>query len=170
MSSQEQYIRTEYPVIDSDPHFSRVVRYMRGSDYVAWGALTAGGPAVLLALERIRPGAGPKGINFALGCATALGFMGGFLYSYQKSSLRFWGWDENAREQGMNRTEMQARADKGLPAYGEATMDEAAQAAAARNSKYAALKFSAIPWFNTTNHKFHLSENTTNAAAVQSDK
>ncbi|KAG0351273.1 hypothetical protein BGZ54_003339, partial [Gamsiella multidivaricata] len=51
MSSQEQYIRTEYPVIDSDPHFSRVVRYMRGSDYVAWGALTAGGPAVLLALD-----------------------------------------------------------------------------------------------------------------------
>ncbi|KAF9360286.1 hypothetical protein BGX26_009969 [Mortierella sp. AD094] len=160
MSSAEQYIRTEYPVIDSDPHFSRVVRYMRGSDIAAWGGLTVGGPAVLLALERVRPAAGPKGINFALGVATALGFMGGFLFSYQKSSLRFWGWDENARELAKNREEMNARVAAGLPAYGEPTMDEAAQAAAARNSKYAALKFSAIPWFNTTNHKYHLSDTT----------
>ena len=35
----------------------------------------------------------------------------------------------------MNRKEMDARAAAGLPAYGEPTMDEAAQAAAARNSK-----------------------------------
>ncbi|KAF9908709.1 hypothetical protein BX616_011387, partial [Lobosporangium transversale] len=110
---------------------------------------------------RIRPAAGPKGINVALGLATAMGFMGGFLYSYQKSSLRFWGWDENAREQAMNRTEMEDRAAKGLPAYGEPTMDDVTQAAAARNSKYAALKFSAFPWFNTTNHKYHLSQDTT---------
>ncbi|KAG0285971.1 hypothetical protein BGZ96_009864 [Linnemannia gamsii] len=164
MSSAEQYVRTEHPVIDSDPHFNRVVRYMRGSDYVAWGALTAGAPAALLALERVRPGAGPKGINFALGLATAMGFMGGFLYSYQKSSLRFWGWEENTREQAMNVKEMDARAAAGLPAYGEPTMDETAQAAAARNSKFAALKFAAIPWFNTTNHKYHLSEN------ISSDK
>ena len=52
MSSAEQYVRTEFPVIDSDPHFARVVRYMRGSDYVAWGGLTVGGPAVLLALGK----------------------------------------------------------------------------------------------------------------------
>ncbi|KAF8934247.1 NADH-ubiquinone oxidoreductase complex I, 21 kDa subunit-domain-containing protein [Dissophora ornata] len=168
MSSAEQYVRTEYPVIDSDPHFSRVVRYMRGSDYVAWGTLTASGPGLLLALERIRPAAGPKGINFALGVATAMGFMGGFLYSYQNSSLRFWGWDENSREQAMNKTEMEKRAAAGLPAYGVPTMDEAAQASAARNSKYAAVKFSAIPWFNTTNHKYHLSESTSNDA--NSDK
>ncbi|KAF9920354.1 hypothetical protein FBU30_009840 [Linnemannia zychae] len=160
MSSAEQYIRTEYPVIDSDPHFTRVVRYMRGSDVAAWGALTVGTPAILLGFERVRPAAGPKGINFALGLATAMGFMGGFLYSYQKSSLRFWGWEENAREQAMNRKEMDARAAAGLPAYGEPTMDEDGQATAARNSKYAAIRFSSIPWFNTTNHKYHLSENT----------
>ncbi|KAF9570556.1 hypothetical protein EC968_001675 [Mortierella alpina] len=164
MSSAEQYVRTEFPVIDSDPHFNRVVRYMRGSDYAAWGGLTVGAPAVLLALERVRPAAGPKGINVALGVAAAVGFMGGFLYSYQKSSLRFWGWEENAREQALNRTEMDARAAAGLPAYGEPTMDEANQAASARNSKYAATKFSAIPWFNTTNHKYHLAENTNSAA------
>lgn len=45
----------------------------------------------------------------------------------------------------MNRKEMDARAAAGLPAYGEPTMDEAAQAAAARNSKYAALKFGMYP-------------------------
>ncbi|OAQ30435.1 hypothetical protein K457DRAFT_155004 [Linnemannia elongata AG-77] len=221
MSSAEQYIRTEFPVIDSDPHFNRVISYMRGSDVVAWGGLTAAAPAALLALgnqpsdeynntggiapqvfisersdeakddeegeisrtlyladtsghvnweattnttgiERVRPAAGPKGINFALGLATAMGFMGGFLYSYQKSSLRFWGWEENVREQAMNRKEMDARAAAGLPAYGEPTMDETAQAAAARNSKFAALKFAAIPWFNTTNHKYHLADTTPN--------
>ncbi|KAF9930862.1 hypothetical protein FBU30_011151 [Linnemannia zychae] len=162
MSSAEQYIRTEHPVIDSDPHFTRVIRYMRGSDLVAWGGLTAATPAALLALERIRPAAGPKGINFALGLATAMGFMGGFLYSYQKSSLRFWGWEENAREQAMNRKELDARAAARLPAYGEPTMDEAAQGVAARNSKYAAIKFASIPYFNTTNHKYHLSELTPN--------
>ncbi|KAF8939122.1 NADH-ubiquinone oxidoreductase complex I, 21 kDa subunit-domain-containing protein [Dissophora ornata] len=160
MSSAEQFVRTEYPVIDSDPHFTRVVSYMRGADLAAWGGLTASGPAIMLALERIRPAAGPKGINFALGVATAMGFMGGFLFSYQKSSLRFWGWEENAREQAKNRVEMDARAAAGLPAYGEPTMDEAAQATAARNSKYAAVKFSAIPWFNTTNHKYHVSDTT----------
>ncbi|KAF9437114.1 hypothetical protein BGZ76_001944 [Entomortierella beljakovae] len=162
MSSSEQYIRTEYPLIDSDPHFNRVVRYMRGSDYVAWGGLTAAAPGILLALERIRPAAGPKGINFALGLATSFGFMGGFLYSYQKSSLRFWGWEENAREVALNRTEMDERAAKGLPAYGEPTLDEAAQGVAARGSKYAAIQFAAIPWFNTTNHKYHVSEEAKN--------
>lgn len=119
--------------------------------------------------------------------------------------VRFWGWEENAREQAMNRKEMDARIAAGLPAYGEPSMDEAAQAAAARNSKYAALKFckyqqnqqltfeflggplsvyffcfilqlilthyvcvysrlnvAGIPWFNTTNHKFHLADTTPN--------
>lgn len=55
--------------------------------------------------------------------------------------VRFWGWEENAREQALNKVEMEQRAAAGLPAYGTPTMDEAAQAAAARNSKYAALKF-----------------------------
>ncbi|KAF9173922.1 hypothetical protein BGX21_011266 [Mortierella sp. AD011] len=163
MSSAEQYVRTEYPVIDSDPHFARVVSYMRHTDYVAWGGLTVAAPGILLALERARPSGAPKGINFALGLAASLGFMGGFLFAYQKSSLRFWGWEENAREVALNRVEMQERADEGISPYGEPTMDEAAQAASARNSKYSAIKFSAVPWFNTTNHKYHLSEATKNA-------
>jgi hypothetical protein len=63
MSSAEQYVRTEHPVIDSDPHFTRVVRYMRGSDLVAWGGLTAAGPATLLAFGR-----NPNRLPFLLVC------------------------------------------------------------------------------------------------------
>ena len=59
--------------------------------------------------------------------------------------VRFWGWEENARELAKNRVEMDARAAAGLEPYGKPTMDEAAQGVAARNSKYAALKFCKYP-------------------------
>lgn len=36
-----------YPLIDADPHFGRVVRYMRPSDYGLWAGAAAAGPAVL---------------------------------------------------------------------------------------------------------------------------
>ena len=39
----------EYPVIDTDPTFSRVVRYFRTSDYAAWAGATATMPALLYA-------------------------------------------------------------------------------------------------------------------------
>jgi hypothetical protein len=41
-----------YPVIDTDPHFTRVVRYMRPSDYAAWAAGTAAAPALLLGMGK----------------------------------------------------------------------------------------------------------------------
>lgn len=41
-----------YPVIDTDPHFNRVVRYMRPSDYAAWAAGTAAAPALLLGMGK----------------------------------------------------------------------------------------------------------------------
>jgi hypothetical protein len=34
-----------YPVIDTDPHAFRVVRYFRPRDYATWAAVTAGFPA-----------------------------------------------------------------------------------------------------------------------------
>jgi len=37
----------EYPLIDSDPHFARVVRYFRPSDYATWAVATAAGPTAL---------------------------------------------------------------------------------------------------------------------------
>jgi hypothetical protein len=42
----------EYPVIDTDPHFFRVVRYFRNSDYAAWAAGTAAAPGLLLAMGK----------------------------------------------------------------------------------------------------------------------
>lgn len=41
-----------YPVIDNDPHFFRVVRYMRPTDYAAWAAGTAAAPGLLLAMGK----------------------------------------------------------------------------------------------------------------------
>lgn len=39
---------TPYPLIDSDPHAARVVRYMRPSDYAVWAGGAAAAPALLL--------------------------------------------------------------------------------------------------------------------------
>jgi hypothetical protein len=40
-------IHRDYQLIDSDPHFSRVVRYFRPSDYATWAIATAAGPTAL---------------------------------------------------------------------------------------------------------------------------
>lgn len=42
-----KHTQTPYPLIDSDPHFGRVVRYMRASDYATWAGAAAAGPGVL---------------------------------------------------------------------------------------------------------------------------
>lgn len=36
---------TPYPAIDTDPHFRRVVRNFRPTDYVAWAGATAAFPS-----------------------------------------------------------------------------------------------------------------------------
>jgi NADH-ubiquinone oxidoreductase complex I, 21 kDa subunit len=43
----DKVVETPYPLIDADPHFSRVVRYMRPSDYVVWAGATAAFPSAL---------------------------------------------------------------------------------------------------------------------------
>lgn len=45
----EQVAQSKYPLIDSDPHAFRVVRYMRPSDYGVMAATTASVPAALMA-------------------------------------------------------------------------------------------------------------------------
>lgn len=37
----------QYPLIDADPHASRVLRYMRTSDLSVWAAATGAFPAAL---------------------------------------------------------------------------------------------------------------------------
>lgn len=39
-----------YPLIDADPHFTRVLGYMRGSDYATWAGAAAAGPGAFWAL------------------------------------------------------------------------------------------------------------------------
>jgi hypothetical protein len=49
---QTQPSRTEYQVIDIDPHFNRVVKYFRPSDYAVWAGTTATGPAFMLMMGK----------------------------------------------------------------------------------------------------------------------
>ncbi|KAL0577522.1 hypothetical protein V5O48_004463 [Marasmius crinis-equi] len=109
----EKVLDTPFPVIDIDPHFSRVVQYFRPSDYMTWAAGTLSVPAALLLWEmadprritvkRVEvqdPTKLPKGrlaVGNALEVVTRrtvtgvkvgalIGFVGGFLLAYQNSS------------------------------------------------------------------------------------
>ncbi|CAJ0747540.1 22212_t:CDS:2 [Entrophospora sp. SA101] len=145
----------QYPVIDLDPHFTRVVRYFRPSDYLAWGAATAFGPAFMIMMEKTNPQFPSKGLNIGLRYAAGFGAMAGFLLAYQRSSFRFWGWEENSKEFERDKQEMTKRLREGKALYGNSELSQYNQKAAAWNSRYAALKFAAIPWFNFANHNYH---------------
>ncbi|TCD67586.1 hypothetical protein EIP91_012216 [Steccherinum ochraceum] len=146
-------VETPYPLIDADPHASRVVRYMRPSDYAAWAGLTAAFPTGLYLWEL----ADPTKLNLKpiMKFGGFLGFMGGFLFAYQRSSLRFWGWTENKREEERDRVEMKDRIARGLPLYGTSDQPEWVQGVAYRNSAFSQLKFHAFPMFNFVNHQHH---------------
>ncbi|CAO3665256.1 unnamed protein product [Umbelopsis vinacea] len=148
-------VETPYPVIDKDPHFFRVVRYFRPSDYASWAAGAAAAPAIMLGFEKLNPSGPAKAMRGPLKLAGFIGAFGGFLFAYQKSSLRFWGWEENAAEVEKDKTEMQQRIAEGKPLYGETQLSPYLQSVAAGNSRNAQLKFSAIPWFNFANHDQH---------------
>ncbi|KZS94607.1 hypothetical protein SISNIDRAFT_453554 [Sistotremastrum niveocremeum HHB9708] len=149
----DQVVETPYPLIDSDPHAGRVVRYFRPSDYAAWAAGTAAFPGAFYALEVADRTRAP--LRVPLRICTALGFVGGFLFAYQRSSLRFWGWTENKREYDRDLAELTQRAKEGKPLYGESNDPAFVQAAAHRNSLFSQIKFGAIPWFNLSNHPYH---------------
>ncbi|KAJ1989373.1 hypothetical protein H4R33_002097 [Dimargaris cristalligena] len=143
--------------IDRDPHFARVVRYFRPSDYGLWAGMAALGPVILLGLEKVMPSHGitrgdlRQGLRHAFG----VGVLGGFLYIYQKSSYRFMGFQENARELRMDLAEMKARVAKGEELYGQSLLPPDVQRIAAGNSKNSQLLMFFIPWFNLVNHNHH---------------
>lgn len=58
-------------------------------------------------------------------------------------AVRFWGWRENKREEDLDLEELTARAQAGLPLYGESRLPPWIQLAAHRNSHYSQLKFGA---------------------------
>ena len=91
---------------------------------------------------------------------TGLGFVAGFLVSYQDSCStlhfspsvhnkltieRFWGWTENEREVKMDMEEMVGKLRRGEPLYGRSEMDLYHQQIAASQSRYAQLKFRITP-------------------------
>merc|ERR1711890_122965 len=101
----QKEFETEFPLIDSDPHFRRVVRYFRPSDYYAIAGTAVAFPSALWLLESSDPARGRGKLGAALKLSTFLGLCGGFLYAYQRSTFRFWGWTENAREQELAKAE-----------------------------------------------------------------
>ncbi|KDN41327.1 hypothetical protein K437DRAFT_258315 [Tilletiaria anomala UBC 951] len=150
-------INTPYPLIDSDPHFRRVIKYFRPSDYAAWAGSAAAFPGGLYLMELFDTTRPKKGLGPALRLSTFLGAAGGFLLAYQRSSFRLWGWSENEIEQSLASKELEvAKAGGPLPAgYGQSDLSDYIQGVAHRNSAFSQLKFSAMPWFNFSNHKHH---------------
>ncbi|TLD37198.1 NADH:ubiquinone reductase (H(+)-translocating) [Venturia nashicola] len=147
---------SEYPLIDNDPHFKRVVGYMRPSDALVGAGMAALTPFSLALMERVSPSyAGAGGYKSVLRVSWMVGLAAGGMMAYTRSNLRFYGHSENAREVEMDMREMVAKVKKGLPLYGESTMTEYMQGVAARNSRYSGLFMFAMPWFNFVNHNQH---------------
>ncbi|TVY58203.1 NADH-ubiquinone oxidoreductase 20.9 kDa subunit [Lachnellula suecica] len=147
---------TDYPLIDSDPHFKRVIRYARPSDYATGAATTAFGPLALLLMEKMQPSLVGKG-GFApiMRLTGAISLSAGFLMFYQRSTLRFYGFTENAREQRLDMAEMTAKVKAGEPLYGTSQTTPYIQGVASRNSRYTGVWMHVIPWFNFVNHGQH---------------
>ncbi|KAI0018100.1 NADH-ubiquinone oxidoreductase 21 kDa subunit [Xylariomycetidae sp. FL0641] len=149
-------LKTEFPLIDNDPHVRRVLGYARASDWIAGGIAGAGGPGLLYLMERIAPSqVGRGGFPKAMRLVSVVGLFGGFLYTYQRSCMRFYGMRENAREVEMDMQEMVAKVKAGQPLYGESQLAPHMQAMAARQSRYSALFNAVVPWFNFVNHPHH---------------
>ena len=129
-----------------------MIKYFRPTDYAAWAGATAAFPGALWLLEKADPTKPRFGLRPALRLATFLGFAGGFLYAYQRSTFRFWGWSENEREQQRAREEAQSGTVIG---QGESSLSDEMQGVAHRNSVFSQLNLAVLPWFNVVNHKYH---------------
>lgn len=169
MSYEKQYApirgdppQADYEIIDVDPYFGRVVSYFRPSDLGLWGLTTVAFPLSLQAWERLEPRAGsfkaPSKIpGGALRTATLLGFVGGFYLSYVRSSQRFLGWSENAREVKKDRYEIKKLlSEEKLPYHeNESTLDDRMKDISNRNSQYSFTTMAILPWFNFSYHPYH---------------
>jgi len=77
---------TRFPVIDTDPHTVRVVRYFRPRDYATWATVTAGFPAAYFLWGRFDPmPSGARGsLRKTYTLAAVLGAFGGFFNGIPK--------------------------------------------------------------------------------------
>merc|ERR1712169_59058 len=122
-------VHADYPLIDNDPHFKRVIGYARTSDYAVGGLAALSGPGLMYAVEKFAPShAGRGAFPKIMRLAGAIGITGGFLIFYQRSILRL---------------------------YGESQLSPHMQGVAARQSRYSALFMGVVPWFNFVNHSQH---------------
>ncbi|RJE23644.1 hypothetical protein PHISCL_04020 [Aspergillus sclerotialis] len=148
--------KTDYPLIDSDPHLRRVFGYARPSDYAVGGAMATLSPITFWAMERVSPShVGKGGFAPLMRLATAIGLIGGLHVFYQRSCRRFYGFTENSREVEMDMREMVDKVKAGQPLYGTSTVSPYLQGVAARNSRYSELFIHVLPWFNLVNHDQH---------------
>ncbi|KAL2372296.1 hypothetical protein RJZ57_003238 [Blastomyces gilchristii] len=177
-------LKTDYPVIDTDPHVKRVFGYARPSDYVIGAGVGSMSPALFWLMERMHPAnASPGTFGKAMRLATAIGFFGGLFTVYNTScsmfaflfngilaasgiskltaplfchiTERFYGFTENSREVEMDMREMVDKVKKGEPLYGVSSLSPYMQGVAARNSRYSSLFIHVLPWFNFVNHDQH---------------
>ncbi|KAH8589710.1 NADH-ubiquinone oxidoreductase-like protein 21 kDa subunit [Bisporella sp. PMI_857] len=149
-------VQSDYPLIDSDPHIKRVIKYARPSDYAAGIGAAGVAPGLMLLWEKFAPSyVGRGGFASIMRLSGAIGVGGGFLLFYQRSILRFYGFTENQREIDMDMREMVDKVKKKEPLYGHSTLTPYMQGVAARNSRYSALFIHVIPWFNFVNHNQH---------------
>ncbi|CAK9437582.1 uncharacterized protein LODBEIA_P19600 [Lodderomyces beijingensis] len=153
---------SDYERIDGDPYFTRVVSYFRPSDYLNWAISVAAIPAGLKLWEHLEPANGtglkPARISGAsYRAAVAIGLTGGFLLAYIRSSYRFLGWRENAREVAKDRYEMKKLLSQGKLPYheDESALDDRGKDIANRNSQYSASMLYLLPWFNLAYHPYH---------------
>ncbi|KAJ7880360.1 hypothetical protein B0H14DRAFT_2340905, partial [Mycena olivaceomarginata] len=148
---------TKYPPSIADPHASRVIRYMRpattepGSIYrrhsgrvLAWGW-----KGIDRTGFRMRPctTVGALGLGFSAGAS---------LIAYSRSSMRFWGWTENAREEARDVAELSQLAREGKPLYGESLPAAVGPGAAHRNSHTpSSNSVPLFPMLHLVHHPFH---------------
>ncbi|CDO55284.1 NUXM subunit of mitochondrial NADH:ubiquinone oxidoreductase (complex I), putative [Geotrichum candidum] len=146
----------DYELIDVDPHFSRVVRYFRGSDYLRWALFTGSAPLFLYLSEHIQSEGKSRAVNNrAIRVATFVGFFSGFIFSYNRSSKRFQGVVENQREVEKDRYEIKSLLAQGKKPYGETDLPPWIQRIAAKNSTYSSTFNHIFPWFNLVHHEYH---------------
>ncbi|TKA78831.1 hypothetical protein B0A55_02240 [Friedmanniomyces simplex] len=149
-------LNSDYPLIDSDPHFRRVLAYARTSDYTAASLFAAFPPSAMLLMERISPSEiGRGGFASIMRLSGGFGLISGFLLLYSRSQNRFYGFSENRREIERDMREMTDRVKRGEPLYGVSTMTEYMQGLASRQSRYSGVFLHVMPWFNFVNHNQH---------------